>query len=268
MQARMIRRLFKDEAAVSVKRTPQFHTCALHGHGFYELDIVIGGSAPSTLNGNLYTACAGTVFFLTPEDLHDYPTAEKIDILNIQFQGCAVSNAVLRALIDSKCRSFVLESAAFRSVCDVFPLIEEQLNAVRPNAEILARLLEVILLTLQKEGVAVVGTEHKNVADMSRALTYLHEHFMKNPTLGEVAAVLSLNERYFCAKFKEHTGQRYKDYLRERKLAYAKLLLHSTSLSVTEIAFESGYDTTSHFNREFKAYFGTTPLSVRKEKQP
>ena len=83
-------------------------------------------------------------------------------------------------------------------------------------------------------------------------------------------ALLSLNERYFCTKFKEYTGKSYKEYLREHKLSYAKRLLRSSTHSVTEIAFECGYTTTSHFNREFKAFYGETPLSMRKgaKKEP
>ena len=133
-------------------------------------------------------------------------------------------------------------------------------NTKNSSAEILWRLLEAALLMLDKDKTEETAPP---TADMPRALTYIHEHFKENPSLGEVAAMLSLNKQYFCGKFKEYTKKSYKEYVRERKLSYAKRLLRSSDLSVTEIALECGYATQSHFNREFKAYFGIAPLTMR-----
>lgn len=260
MQPRLIKLNLQGPAAVSVTRKSSFHLCSLHGHDFFELDIITAGSAATALNGDRLTASAGTVFFLTPEDLHEYPTDGKIDILNIQFQGKVVSDDVLRPLTESGSRVFSLDEdtmTAFTSVC---ALLEAHCADKNPSAEILCRLLEIILLTLKKDENEATAPP---TAAMPRALTYIHEHFKENPPLSAVAALLSLNERYFCTKFKEYTGKSYKEYLRERKLSYAKRLLRSSDLSVTEIALECGYATQSHFNREFKAHFDTTPLAMR-----
>lgn len=262
MQPRLIKKNFENGKAVFTERKRNLHTSLLHGHDFYELDIITAGNASTTLNGDSLTASAGTVFFLTPEELHDYPTREGIDILNVQFQGRLVSNTVLRPLVESGHRAFFLREDTFRSVEGVFELLEKQTSSPTPSEDILSRLLEILLLTLGKDNAKETAPPS---ADMPRALTYIQEHFKENPPLCALASLLSLNERYFCFKFKEYTGKSYKEYLRERKLSYAKKLLHSSSHSVTEIAFECGYGTTSHFNREFKAYFGITPLAVRKE---
>ena len=45
---------------------------------------------------------------------------------------------------------------------------------------------------------------------------------------------------------------------------YARKLIKNTALSFTEISEKCGYETQSHFNREFKAYFGQTPTSMRR----
>ena len=69
--------------------------------------------------------------------------------------------------------------------------------------------------------------------------------------------------REFEAKFREYTGKTYKEYLKELKLRYARRLLLVTEMSVTEISAASGYATQSHFNREFKNYYGLSPLGMR-----
>ena len=134
-------------------------------------------------------------------------------------------------------------------------------NQKNSSAEILWRLLEAALLMLDKDKTEETAPP---TADMPRALTYIHEHFKENPSLSEIAAIIPLNERYFCTRFREYTGVTYKEYLKKLKLRYARRLLLVTELSVTEISEASGYFTQSHFNREFKSYYGVTPIAMRK----
>jgi len=55
-------------------------------------------------------------------------------------------------------------------------------------------------------------------------------------------------------------------WFREQRLNKARDLLETGSLSVTEIALEIHYDSTSHFIEQFKARFGCTPLRYRRDK--
>jgi len=53
--------------------------------------------------------------------------------------------------------------------------------------------------------------------------------------------------------------------LLDKRLENATLLLNSTSKSVNEVAFESGFENNSHFSRVFKAKYGKSPFHFRKE---
>ncbi|MDW3648918.1 MAG: helix-turn-helix transcriptional regulator [Bacteroidia bacterium] len=57
------------------------------------------------------------------------------------------------------------------------------------------------------------------------------------------------------------------EYIRKEKLKKAIPLLYSPSLSLTEIAYQSGFSDQSHFNRVFKSYFGMNPGDYRKKGQ-
>ena len=88
---------------------------------------------------------------------------------------------------------------------------------------------------------------------------------MENPLLKEFAGQFHLNENYLSMLFKEQIGENYKSYLRSLKLNHAEKLIIYTNMPITEIAFSSGYNTLSHFNREFKSMFHITPLEMRKQ---
>ena len=106
--------------------------------------------------------------------------------------------------------------------------------------------------------------ENREYGSMQKVLMYVHHHFREDPSLEEIASVAGLNSGYFSSVFHQFTGKTYKKYITELKMNYAKKLLLSGNLSVTEICYNSGYKTLSHFLREFKKFYGETPTEKRK----
>lgn len=249
---------------ISLKRSADLGNCSLHGHDFYEIDIITGGAAMAVTNGKRERAEVGTIFFLTPEDFHEYRETDSLEVLNIQFFGDDVSSPLLRSMTDAECPAFRPCYADFDAVCELFCIMEKISKADCLTVDILPRLLESVLIILHKCLNIPPATDRGATSDMQAALVYIQEHFRENPPLSSVAALLSLNERYFCTRFKEYTGKTYKEYLRQTKLRYARKLILSTDISMTEICERCGYFTQSHFNREFKACYGLSPRELRK----
>ncbi len=265
MQTRLANKDFGVDTPISARRSTHFDASTLHGHDFYELDIITGGRVSSTLNGKPVVAKKGIVFFLTPEDFHEYLGDGEVDILNLQFFGDALTSSVLQQITERKSRTFVLEESVFATLEPIFSAIEENVKRGERAMPICSRLLECILLTLINSEVEESNGDRIIKSDMQKALIFIQQHFKENPTLSQVASFIPMNERYFCHKFKEYTGKCYKDYLRERKLRYARRLVLATEMPLIKIAEESGYETQSHFNREFKGYFGVSPTAMRKQ---
>ena len=67
-----------------------------------------------------------------------------------------------------------------------------------------------------------------------------------------------------CKEFKRLTSKTPHDYLAEKKMEYAKNMVLTTSLSMTEIAELIGFDSGSHFIRKFSKVYGISPLKYRK----
>lgn len=67
----------------------------------------------------------------------------------------------------------------------------------------------------------------------------------------------------FQRSYKETFGVTFIEDLTESRIAYAKMLLATTNLSVTEIAFQSGYKTYAHFTRQFRKKCNLTPTEFR-----
>ena len=82
--------------------------------------------------------------------------------------------------------------------------------------------------------------------------------------VAQLALLVHLSASRFRHLFKEETGVSINQYLRERRLERAELLLRTTFLSIKEVTMEVGVRSTSHFVDYFKEKYGDTPSAYRK----
>ena len=81
----------------------------------------------------------------------------------------------------------------------------------------------------------------------------------------DLASLVGYTEYYLTEKFKKETGKTVSSYIREAKVARARLLLESTNLSVAEISDRLAFNTPNYFIQCFKSIVGVTPSQFRKE---
>ncbi len=77
---------------------------------------------------------------------------------------------------------------------------------------------------------------------------------------------LGLTKMQLYAKLDALTGLTPRDYIRQRRLSKASLLIKDETLNFSEIAYSIGFTAPSNFNRAFKSFFGVSPSQYRKKK--
>ncbi len=92
---------------------------------------------------------------------------------------------------------------------------------------------------------------------------YIDEHFTENLTLATLSDMVCLTPSAFSRFFKTRTGRTLSDYIIDIRLGHAARMLVDTSMSVSEICYECGFNNQSNFNRIFKAKRGLTPRDFR-----
>ncbi|PWK23841.1 AraC-like DNA-binding protein [Arcicella aurantiaca] len=100
---------------------------------------------------------------------------------------------------------------------------------------------------------------------MQKVHDYVMKHFKEEVRLSELASLVSMSDAAFCRYFKSRTNKSFFDFIAEIRIGHACKLLHEGTLNVTQIAYESGYNTMSNFNRQFKNIVGKSPLVYQKE---
>ena len=91
----------------------------------------------------------------------------------------------------------------------------------------------------------------------------LADHKFEAIKLEQIARALNVSTFHFCRRFKLETGLTFVEYLSRVRIEQAKLLLHNTHLPISEIAYEIGFQSLTHFNRTFRKLVGTSPTEYR-----
>lgn len=100
---------------------------------------------------------------------------------------------------------------------------------------------------------------------IEKIIDYSFRHYLEPVTLSEVAGIAGMSIPTFCRFFKKNIKKTYFDFLQGLRISHACKLLSSTGKPVTEICYESGYNSWAHFSKQFKRVKQTTPLKYRKE---
>lgn len=98
---------------------------------------------------------------------------------------------------------------------------------------------------------------------ITKAKKFIEEHITEDLTLSQVAQVVHTSVFYFCKQFSKYTGTTFTEYVSRLRVEKAKNLLLNPNLRISEIAFEVGFQSLTHFNRVFKGVTGQSPTEYR-----
>lgn len=108
-----------------------------------------------------------------------------------------------------------------------------------------------------------VKTFHKSYYRLKPALDFINKNFTNELTLQKLSEVCLMNRTYFSTFFKKVMQVNVWDYIENLRISHARLLLKTTNLSVTDICFDCGFKSVSHFSRVFKAHCKVSPIEYR-----
>lgn len=124
-------------------------------------------------------------------------------------------------------------------------------------------LLELLYYYFEQAGIEKVHlTGALSHEKMEMVVQYIEEHLAEPITMKELVSLVHMNPQYFSQLFKSMLGVSPMQYIHEVRMAKAKKLLASTSMSVTDIASGIGLQL-HYFSRLFKNQFGFSPLQYR-----
>jgi AraC-like DNA-binding protein len=99
---------------------------------------------------------------------------------------------------------------------------------------------------------------------MRRVHEYVLKHFKENINLSTVASLSNMTDAAFCRYFKSRTNKTFSDFVKEIRIGNACKMLQDENKSISQTCYESGYNTVSNFNNQFKSLKGVSPKQYQK----
>lgn len=248
---------------LQIKERNEVADFPLHWHDYYEMEICIDGSAVHKINGKEYSFKKGDFLIIKTSDFHEVKIESAITYYNISFSPTAIEPKLLALLMEK--RNFT--SGKLKN--DDFLAVTTILKNASKNGFANKELNDIVQLSAVNMTIATalryapISTSEQENTLLQQSINYIHTNFMQNPSLYSVAQMSGFQVNYFCRKFKQATGKTYLQYLSEVKIEHAKNLLASSLLSVTEVCYECGFSSLSHFLREFRKKTNFTPTEYR-----
>ena len=98
---------------------------------------------------------------------------------------------------------------------------------------------------------------------MGAVYKYIHANYHQTTDVNEIAASVHLSTAAFCRYFKKQTKMTFTEFVNQYKITQAKTMLLQDK-SISEVCYESGFESLSYFNKLFKKVTGENPSVFKK----
>ncbi len=261
-----------------IRRDPQ-EEYSLHSHEFSELVIVYRGSGEHLIYGERRHISAGDIFLIKGQTRHGYENLHDLALCNLLFDLHEAGSPLfalsrypmLRRLFllepgrTSGC-GFQLSPEQMPQIMELLDAIEEEQNSRREDYASAMSALFVLLIIRLSRLHSITDSASENVPiELYRLLNELSDRSSEHWTRTRMAKAAGMSISTLTRQFHRATGYPPNEYLLRLRLKKSVMLLLNPGLSISEIAARSGFADSNYFCRQFRKYYGESPLRYRKK---
>lgn len=248
-----------------------------HWHEEIEILLFIKGDASQQVDDHIFNVTSGDIVFINSNSIHSTRTKFDHDneILVVHFLpplfNDHVRNLELRKQGLNVPNVIPPSEAVYNAVSDLIQEIQNEFENKNAGYEyiITGRLYGLIGLLFRFYGIknnaawkSIPSAKEQEL--LKKALDFIESNFDHKISFDEMLKIANVSPSHFCRIFKKATGMSFTDFVALHRVNCAQNLLISTHQSITEIAFESGFENHISLIRAFKKYKETTPSEFRK----
>ncbi|MBS7009882.1 AraC family transcriptional regulator [Anaerostipes sp.] len=252
---------------MELKRGQSFQ--AMHSHNNrVEIIYILEGEGIHTIGSSTYDTQEGDLLVFNADTPHEEKfRGEK----PLTFCSCAIKELKIKGrrknqlVLDHQIP--VIKCGENRGwISSVFQLLlQESTSGTELSPTLCGYLASVLVMkVLELSRDSEDASSGKESELVKQAKDYLDENYLNKITVKDISDLLFVSPFYLERIFKKNVGFSLNQYVINRKLGHAQILLTDTDDSVVKIAELVGYDNPGYFNQLFKKKFGITPGTYRK----
>jgi AraC family transcriptional regulator, transcriptional activator of pobA len=261
---------YRDEEPEEMKRV------APHRHTYYEIIWVQSGEGTHMIDFRNYPFKGPCLFLLHPQHIHTIEKQKATRGGVVKFSpsffppGAADQHLLIKYGVFDDIDVMPVIRLDKEQEKEIKKIFRDMLEAYRQrsslSAEILASYLTIFILkiyAIKKNGVPAGSFHDQDFLRFRQFQQLLNDHFTRRHDRGFYADSLHISPKTLTNCTQKFTGRPPADLIRDRLMLEARRLLHHSSLSVKEIAHETGFEDSSYFIRFFTRHTQMSPKRFR-----
>ncbi|MGO4919105.1 AraC family transcriptional regulator [Maribacter spongiicola] len=255
-----------------------------HFHSEYQLFLVLRGSGTRFIGDSVKPYKTGDITFTGPNLPHMWRSENELE----QEKNIAWSEGVVIYFHEDFLGENLLQSDEAIRLRQVFHKSLRGMEFTEQSATTLKKLMLELLpmdgfdgilhllnilnfISNTKEYQILASPGYTNTlreADterMFKVYAYVMKNFKRKMALTDLANLTNMTPTSFSRYFKQHANKSFSDFVSEIRIGHACKLLIEQKMNVSQACYESGFQTLSNFNKQFKFITKRTPLGYKKE---
>ncbi|NIF05124.1 AraC family transcriptional regulator [Chryseobacterium sp. Tr-659] len=254
-----------------------------HRHTETQIMWILKGHGTLAIEQNLFPFEEGDIFYLGANQSHvfkgDFHAHEKQNVhaVSIFFDPHKKISAFFDLPEFEELKNFIHYSeVGFKVAPELKSEVGESIGALQKTKGIdqIIDFIRILQNLMQNRHLHIPLSSEKNlpshISDNDQriidAQTFIKKNFAQHKlSLDTIAKEACMTPQAFCRSFKKRTGVTFIEYLNELRVQRACRLLTSSSLySISSVAFNSGFNSLTNFNRVFKSIMKYSPKEYLK----
>lgn len=249
---------------------------ATHHHSDIEVIICVDKPYNVTVINQLFKLQPGDILIIPPHLLHSMEAMKdgarficlfNIDMLSTFSDFKIMIPTLLSPILLNREHTPLIYDKVYKIFTKMIDLYFS--NQIMWEFSIYSKLLELFAILGQYQYSSTLPdfkldkSSSENFEKFATLLSYIDSHYATELDLEQAAALVGFSKFHFSRLFKEFTNCTFYDYLSQARIQAAQRLLSSTNTSITDIAFQTGFNSPTSFCRCFKKYTNLSPTEYR-----
>ena len=248
----------------SKKTTPNVHM-----HKNYEILLVTEGSASCVVSDKSFELTKGDIVFISPFQIHSFTVSDGGQLICMDIHEHII--LAISQLVEGK-----------RLACPVFQVSENgfdylvsSITSFFSEEEIAFRRITPTSLRMKIKGLCYILSadllekgewEPIPISDSAiiDIIQYISDNFKKDITLRDISRDRGYNYQYLSRIFNQNVGMNFKKFLNQYRIEYAYARIQDTNDPLSQIAFESGFQSIRSFDHVCRMTYGKSPSELRR----
>lgn len=259
----------------------------MHSHGFYEINIITGGTGTHFIEGNSFAIKSGDFFLIPPNIQHGYSETEELSIFHIIFSDRFFDkyHNVLRSIHGYSLLFNIEPQLRAKSNLKIFPSIApgdfryflgaierlyklNQYTDFMPETEKCLKTLDLICdFAALVTGDKYTDSAHSfvDIQQITKVLSYIEKNYSSKITLVDLCKLSNMSRSTLLGQFHALTGSSPTDYTAQVRIDNARKMLVESDRSIATVAQDCGFYDSAHFTKVFFQRTGKLPKDYRHE---